>query len=40
MAHCLDLRPHWQVDPCQRHCQFGSLAGVAHLSNDNAGVLR
>ena len=23
-----------------RHCQVGSLAGAAHLLNDNAGVLR
>jgi len=22
------------------HCQVGSLAGAAHLLNDNAGVLR
>ena len=29
-----------QADPCRRHCQVGSLAGAAHLSNDNAGVLR
>ena len=28
------------VDPRRRHCQVGSLAGAAHLSNDNAGVLR
>jgi len=28
------------ADPCRRHCQVGSLAGAAHLSNDNAGVLR
>ena len=25
---------------CGRHCQVGSLAGAAHLLNDNAGVLR
>ena len=24
----------------QRHCQVGSLAGAAHLLNDNADVLR
>ena len=29
-----------EVDSCRRHCQVGSLAGAAHLSNDNAGVLR
>jgi hypothetical protein len=23
-----------------RHCQVGSLAGAAHLLNNNAGVLR
>lgn len=28
------------VDPSRRHCQVGSLAGAARLSNDNAGVLR
>ena len=28
------------VDPGRRHCQVGSLAEVAQLSNDNAGVLR
>lgn len=27
-------------DPDRRHCQVGSLAGAAHLLNDNAGVLR
>ena len=27
-------------DLSQRHCQVGSLAGAAHLLNDNAGVLR
>eukprot|EP00795_Rhopilema_esculentum_P003595 gene3595-biopygen64 len=28
------------VDPSRRHYQVGSLAGAAHLLNDNAGVLR
>ena len=28
------------VDLCGRHCLVGSLAGAAHLLNDNAGVLR
>ena len=28
------------LDPCRRQCQVGSLAGAAHLLNDNAGVLR
>ena len=28
------------VDPRRRQCQVGSLAGAAHLSKDNAGVLR
>ena len=28
------------ADPRRRQCQVGSLAGAAHLSNDNAGVLR
>ena len=40
MAHFLALRPRWQVDPCRRHYQVGSLAGAADLLNDNAGVLR
>ena len=29
-----------EADPSRRQCQVGSLAGAAHLSNDNAGVLR
>ena len=29
-----------QADPGRRHCQVGSLAGVAHLLKDNAGVVR
>jgi hypothetical protein len=28
------------ADPGRRQCQVGSLAGAAHLLNDNAGVLR
>ncbi len=28
------------ADPRRRQCQVGSLAGAAHLSKDNAGVLR
>ena len=32
LARVADLR--------RRQCQVGSLAGAAHLSNDNAGVLR
>ena len=28
------------ADPRRRQCQVGSLAGAAHLSNDNGGVLR
>ena len=28
------------ADPGGRHSQVGSLAGAAHLLNDNAGVLR
>ena len=41
-VHFLDLRPppRGEVDPSPRHRQVGSLAGAAHLSNDNAGVLR
>ena len=32
--------PLLRADPSRRHYQVGSLAGAAHLSNDNAGVLR
>ena len=32
--------PTCAADPGRRQCQVGSLAGAAHLSNDNAGVLR
>ena len=28
------------VDLCQRHLKMGSLAGAAHLLNNNAGVQR
>ena len=28
------------ADLCRRHSQVGSLAGAAHLLNDNAGVPR
>ena len=33
----LELAP---IDLCRGHSQVGSLAGAAHLLNDNAGVLR
>ena len=36
--HVLELSP--LDDLCRRHSQVGSLAGAAHLLNDNAGVLR
>ena len=36
-AFLLDLRI---TNPSGRHCQVGSLAGAAHLLNNNAGVLR
>ena len=40
-VHVLDLTPVFgRADPRPRHRQVGSLAGAAHLSNDNAGVLR
>ena len=26
-------------DLCERHCQMGSLAGAAHLLNNNTGAL-
>ena len=35
------LRPYFgTADSCGRPRQVGSLAGAAHLLNDNAGVLR
>ena len=34
------LRQHLFADRCGGHYQVGSLAGAAHLLNDNAGVLR
>ena len=34
----LDLK-QFIADLCGRHSQVGSLAGAAHLLNDNAGVL-
>ena len=40
-VHLLEPRsPLPGADPSRRQCQVGSLAGAAHLSNDNAGVLR
>ena len=39
-THLLDSRSSLRADPSRRQCQVGSLAGAAHLSNDNAGVLR
>ena len=39
-AHFLELRPHQRVDLSGKHCQVGSLAGVARLHNNNAGFLR
>ena len=29
----------WMIDLCGNDSQVGSLAGAAHLLNDNAGVL-
>ena len=34
------LKVSFEADLCGRHSQVGSLAGAAHLLNDNAGVLR
>jgi hypothetical protein len=34
------LKASLGVDLRGRHCQVGSLAGAAHLLNNNAGVLR
>ena len=39
-THFLALRFPCEIDLGHRHCQVGSLAGAAHLLNDNAGVLR
>jgi hypothetical protein len=37
----LELRPAFmRVDLRERHSQVGSLAGAAHLLNNNTGVLR
>ena len=36
----LALKTRWQVGPCRRHYQVGSLTGAEHLLNGNAGVLR
>ena len=36
----LIMVPPMALDLCGKHCQVGSLAGAAHLLNDNAGVLR
>ncbi len=39
----LELKPvgaSWLGDLRERHSQVGSLAGAAHLLNDNTGVLR
>ena len=30
----------WMIDLCAKHSQVESLAGAAHLLNDNAGVQR
>ena len=39
--HVLELRLALaSADLRGRHCQVGSLAGAAHLLNDNTGVLR
>ena len=35
----LRLRPRVGADPRPRHRQVGSLAGAAHLSNDNASSI-
>ena len=36
----LSPRPRWVGDLRERQSQVGSLAGAAHLLNDNTGVLR
>ena len=39
--NCIMLTlPLLAADLCGRHSQVGSLAGAAHLLNDNAGVQR
>ena len=41
VTHLLGLRLGLApIDLCRGHSQVGSLAGAAHLLNDNAGVLR
>ena len=41
LLRVLELRLELALaDLCRRHSQVGSLAGAAHLLNDNAGVLR
>ena len=40
MALVSSLRAFTSIDLRERHSQVGSLAGAAHLLNDNAGVLR
>ena len=37
---CYCLRTDYAHDLRERHSQRGSLAGAAHLLNDNTGVLR
>ena len=34
------LKVSSEADLCGRHSQVGSLAGAAHLLNNNTGVLR
>jgi hypothetical protein len=36
----LEMRQFWQHELRGRQRQVGSLAGAAHLLNDNTGVLR
>ena len=40
LQQVLDTRMQVASDESRRQSQVGSLAGAAHLLNDNAGVLR
>ena len=39
-GYCSSVKPASAGDLLCEHCQVGSLAGAAHLLNDNTGDLR
>ena len=39
-GYCSSVKPRLRGDLLCEHCQVGSLAGAAHLLNDNTGDLR